>query len=142
MPEKRRTPDSVPMPAELRSSLGHDHVADYWAAVERLGPGARESLMVGAQVSQLHRDPWEGALAAEPVRDRLAWGALMPSPDSAYWMDPLVGHEVDEQGEVGKDVDTGIWIYERATGGRSFTWVTTTFGVASATWADSTTAVL
>lgn len=139
---KGRIPDSEPVPHALRLSMSQSHVADWWAAVERLGPGARESLLIGAEVTQLTRVPWEGALAAKSVRDRLAWGALLPSTDSVYWMDPLVGHEVDDQGEVDNDVDRGIWIYERATGGRSFVHVTTTFGIASATWADSTTAVL
>lgn len=138
----RHTRNLETLPPAIRSAVSHGPVSDWWSAVDGLGTGACDSLLTRVEHSQLHRIPWEGALSSGQVRERRAWGMLMPSPDSTYWLDPLAGYDVEEEGEVGVDADTGFEIYERSTGDRSYSWVTTSFELASAAWADSFTVVL
>ncbi len=138
--ERSSGSDILRLPEDVRRTFAHGVLAEWMRGVASVDSlfALDDFTSVGSYLMYRYplreRDP--ELLVQLDARRR--FGLLRPSPDGRWVLDAFGGSDVDENGKLMHDVDTGYSIYDVKSGDLVFSWVSTLESILLAEWLDGT----
>jgi hypothetical protein len=126
----------VSLPPVVRAALAQDDFACWMAAWTTVDERFSASDFIARGPTPLRETPWAADLLRNPeLETKERFGLLRTAPGGRWVLDPFQGIDVDANGRLANDVDTGFAVYDARTGERWFYDVGgTVWSIALAQW--------